>query len=86
MKNTKNKVLGALRKFKDKAVDVTSDVISAPSRMKSNMKIRKAESDTKILQEAKKYDNAPDFDGNGGVTDAFKARSLASDVRRKLKK
>lgn len=86
MKNRKSKILEVLKRFKDKTVDVTSDVISAPSRLKSNFKMKRAESDSKILQEAKKYDKAPDLDDTGAVTDAFKTRSLARDIKKRIGK
>lgn len=72
--------------LKKKVIGVTSDILSAPARMKANRVIKQADSDVKILKEARAYDNAPNFNDDGSVTDAFKVRSLASDVKDRLKK
>lgn len=72
--------------IRNKIVGTTSDVLSAPTRAFYGYKRMKADSDFNTLKRAKSYNNAPDYNPNGSVTDAFKARSLARDVKDRLTK
>lgn len=67
-------------------VDKTSDVLAYPKVRKAKKIIEQSTKDFNILRRARNYDNAPDFDEQGQVTDAFKTRSLARDVRKRLEK
>lgn len=46
----------------------------------------KAQKDTETIKRARSYDNAPNFDDSGNVTDAFKARSLSDEVKKRRMK
>lgn len=67
--------------IKDKVIDKTANVISAPSRLKSKLKQKRAESDYKVLKGARSYKGAPNFDDEGRPTDAFKMRTMADAVK-----
>jgi len=82
MTNSITKALGGVKK---KVIDVASDVMSAPAQIKAARSKSRADSYTKALKLARSYDKAPSYDEKG-VTDAGMARSLAEDVRDKIKK
>jgi len=86
LENIFHKSAGYASSAKEKIIDVTSDVLSAPARLKARKTMRQADSDVKILKEARAYDNAPNFNDDGSVTDAFKVRSLARGVKDRLNK
>lgn len=67
--------------IKKKIIDVASDVLSAPARAYYGVKSMRANSDADAIQRARKYDGAPDYNNDGSVTDAFKARSAADAAR-----
>lgn len=75
MKDTKPGVLSALKRVKDKAIDVTSDILSAPKRIAEKAKEKKfaAEADNyKFVRERKGQPDA------GNYTDPlFRARVSA---------
>ena len=70
--------------MKNKVIDKTSDVLSAPARMTSNAKIRQSTRDFQALRTARAYDDAPNFDNFGRPTNALKARTAADEVRQRL--
>ena len=74
-----------IKKIKNKAIDVTSDILSAKPRWNVKEDIKQSTYDTATLKKARAYDNAPDFVG-GKPTDAFKVRAMADEVRTRLKK
>lgn len=67
------------------AINATATVLSAPSVLKSRISQASGNADFKALKTANGYKGAPDFD-NGVPTDAFKARSVADGVKRKMLK
>lgn len=68
------------RQTPHKVVDVVSDALSAPARLRSAAIQKKSGQDAVRIKEARAYDNAPNIE-NGAVTDAFKARSLATQAK-----
>lgn len=66
--------------------DRVSDVLSAPARIKSALKQRRSKIDYLRIKRARSYGNAPDFNEDGTVSDAFKARSLSREVKNRLTK
>lgn len=69
-----------------KVVGTASDVLSAPSRARHAIRGAKYDRERNALTTARKYDKAPNYDGSGKITDAFKARSVAEGIRRKYSK
>ena len=68
------------------ASSAVSNIIAAPAIIKSKRAQSQATKDVATIKRARSYDNAPDFNEKG-VTDAFKARSLADEVKtRRTKK
>jgi len=79
----KNKISGV----KKAIVDKTSDVLSAPARAYHGAKQKRADSDYRTLKRARAWDDAPSFDRHTGMpTDAFKARTMAGEVKSRYKK
>lgn len=77
---------GILSKAKNQVINTTADIISIPTKLKARKIMKQADSDVKILKLARSYDNAPDKNDDGTFTDAYKARSLARDVKERLSK
>lgn len=48
--------------------------------------VKRANKDVKILKTARAYDNAPNRNNDGSISDAGMARSLANDVRDRRKR
>lgn len=80
-----NKIGSAVETTKKTIVDKTSDVLSAPARAYYGMKSAQSDSDTKTLKTARSYDNAPSFTSTGAPSDALKARTMADEVKGRLK-
>ena len=57
-------------KEKKSITDRVSDVLV-------NRKINKDSRKLSVIRKAKAYDNAPDFNSDGSVTEAFKTRTMA---------
>jgi hypothetical protein len=60
--------------------------MASPWLIKSKMKQVQSDDDFKALRTATEYDKAPDFDGYGVPTDAYKARFMANLVKERLTK
>jgi len=73
-------------KMKNGVINATANVLSAPAQLNAKRNMLRADADTKALKTARSYDNAPDFNDDGSVTDAFKARMVAEEVKQRLKK
>lgn len=71
------------KSFASKVISTTADVLSAIPRAQQAARGARYDTARKTLVEARKYDNAPNFNDNGSVTDAFKIRSMAKDIRRR---
>ena len=74
------------RKVKEKAVDITSDVLSAPARAYYGVKANRANADADVIKKARDYDNAPDWTNEGEVSDAQKTRFMAKLAKERLTK
>lgn len=72
-----------VKKMAKKVVDVASDVMSAPAKMKANRTMRQASSDVSVLKRARAYDKAPDEANDG---DAGRTRFMAGVVKDRLTK
>lgn len=72
--------------FKSKIIDVASDVLSAKNRLASKRKEQKYNVMADTIRGARAYDNAPDFDNKGKVTDAYKTRFMADVYKDELRK
>lgn len=84
--HTFHAAVGFASKVKSNIIDKTADIISAPSRISSSMRKSQADSDYKVLKQARAYKNSPNLNSDGSPTDAFKTRSVAMDVRKRLMK
>lgn len=71
---------------KSKAADAISGALNIPRSLKD----AKVKQTLGAVRQARKYDNAPNYDGSGEVTDAFKVRSvrdgLVGEYLNKIKK
>ena len=76
--------MGILKTIKQGVIGATSDVLSAPAKLKAIRSKQQADSDVSTLKTARSYKSAPSMSSNGMPTDAFKARSLAFDVKDRL--
>ena len=76
-------VAKAVKKVGKKVVGVTSDVMSAPAKMKAGMSKMQADRDVDTMKRARAYDNAPDEANDG---DAGRTRFMAQEVKDRLKK
>lgn len=65
--------------------DKVATVMAAPAIIKSKISQSRSGSNARILKEANSYKGAPDYDGSGKITDAFKVRSVAEGVKSKMK-
>jgi len=74
-----------IKKAGKTVINATANLISAPAQIKAAMAQSQANSDVATIKRARSYDNAPNFNNDGTVSDAFKARSLANDVTDRLK-
>lgn len=72
----RNVLKGLLAKTKD----IVGTALALPKTIPAQMKIAKEKGQYDTLRRAASYGNAPDRAESGTITDAFKARSLASDV------
>ena len=67
-----------------KILNFVGGVLASPSVLASKIRAKRSDRDFKILRYARNYDEAPNYDSRGRPTDAFKARSLADEVRTRL--
>lgn len=73
--------------LKSKVIGATSDVLSAPARLKAKMKIANDYNNYNVLHQANRLPKrTPTFDASGNPTDAFKVKSVAEAVKNKLMK
>jgi len=85
----KNIIAKKTGKAKDKAIDVTSDVLSFPSVAFHNIKGSKADRDRNLLERSRKAEGASMFSGTGKnkkITPAFKIRQVGENRRKELLK
>ena len=68
-------------KIVSRIVNGVSDVISGPSRVRHEWRGSKFDYKRKIVRDARNYDNAPNYDEKGNITDAFKVRQLRKDIK-----
>ncbi len=67
--------------------NAVASVISAPKVLNENRKASQANADADAIRDARKYPkNVPALDASGRPTDAFKARSVASDAKSRIVK
>lgn len=79
-----HEAVGYASKVKSNIIDKASDILSAPSRIASSIRKSASDSDYKVLKAAQGYKGAPNFNDDGSVTGAFKTRSVASGIRKRL--
>lgn len=71
---------------KNKVIDVTSDILSAPKRAYYGAKMKQANRDYDTIKEARKYPaSAASFDASGAPTQALKARTARDEVAMRRK-
>ena len=75
-----------LKMIRDKAIDKTSDVLSAPARIKAKRVIKRSGKDAEILKKVRQFKNVPNFTKDGKPSDALKYKTAAEEVRMRLKK
>lgn len=73
-----------MHNLKKKVIGVTSDVLSLPAKYRALRSKTQADKDVSALKLARSYDKAPSYE-DGTITRAGMARSLAQDVRDRLK-
>jgi hypothetical protein len=92
MMNNKQKVMGALKGIKNKVIDKTSDVLSAPSRAISDSKSRTS---TALYERMKNVNDTPRSVNDGGPNkgkpsqlykNRFEMRNRKDDQIKALKK
>ncbi len=69
--------------IKRKIINSTANVLSFPARALYGHRGAKATAKTNIIKQARKFENAANFDSSGMPTDAFKYRTQADAIRRK---
>ncbi len=69
-----------------KLTEKVSKAISFPWRKYYGYKGNKANTERKIIERARNYDNAPSFDSSGNPTQALKTRTAANWIKEKYKK
>jgi len=74
-----------LKKIVSKGKDIASDAVSyvATNRLASEIRGKKAEGLTKLIKQARAYDNAPNENLDGSPSDAFKTRTLKDTLVKK---
>ena len=76
-------MLEKTKALKKKVTGAVGSALSLPSRIKEGRRGARYDSDRKVLQTAKAYDNAPNFNDDGSITDAYKTRFMAKVIRDK---
>jgi uncharacterized membrane protein YebE (DUF533 family) len=71
-------------KVEDKAIGALGSALALPAQAYNGYKRMKSDSAANVLKLARSYKGAPDYDSKGNVTDAFKVRTVADSVRRRL--
>ena len=71
--------------IKNKVKDVGTAVKEIGSIPYNMYKAKKFSGEAKMIKLAREYDNAPNVDSEGKVTNAFKARTLAQAIKNKYK-
>lgn len=88
--NTMQKRGGAMTAFgsalKNKIVDKTSDVLSAPTRAYYAVKSRRSAMDADTLSKTRQMKNVPDFDASGSPSTASKYRAASEAIKKRLSK
>lgn len=84
-KTIKDKITGVYNPVKKAVINATADVISAPAQIGAARAKAQGDSDVKTLKTARAYDNAPGMEEDGTVTPAGMARSMAQDVKDRIK-
>lgn len=78
--------MNAKQKFIANIKDNIARVLSAPSRAYQDIRGSRFDSARSVLKQAQAYDNAPNRNDDGSITDAAKVRFMADEVRRRYKK
>ena len=73
--------MNAKQKYLTSLKDKVGSVMSAPSRKYQGASGARYDSQREVLKKARAYDNAPNFNDDGSVTDAYKMRSAAKAIR-----
>jgi len=73
-----------IKRYKNKVIDVTSDVMSAPSRYFSNKKMSNANMEAKILRNAKQIPDAAVV-GKDYRDEGFRTRVMAENIKDKYR-
>ena len=78
--------VGIVKKIGSKVRDVLENnpIASAVYSIREANAKYKSDSDLNTVKEARKYDNAPNRNSDGSVTDAFKVRSMRNEVKERL--
>lgn len=63
-----------------KTKDIVGTALALPKIIPAKLNIAKSRADFNTLRRAASYGNAPDRGNGSEISDAFKARSLATDV------
>lgn len=84
-KDTIKEIPKTIKRAKDKVIDFTSDAMSYPTRMKYKWMGDKADRQAKIIKTARAYDDAPDRNSDGTLSDAYKFRSASKDIKERLR-
>ncbi len=85
-KTITDRITGVYTPIKKAVINATANVISAPAQIKAMRSKMQADKDVDTLKRARSYDDAPGRNEDGSVSDAGMARSMAMDVKDRLKK
>lgn len=72
--------------IRKKSINATANVLSAKAQIKSKLSRMRSDADVKAIKRARAYDDAPNYDSKGRPTEAFKARSVAESVKRRIRR
>lgn len=82
-----NTFFNKINQIRKDAIDKTSTAISAPTVMVNKIKQSRSNADYKVLKESNKIPkSAPDYTPDGEVTDYFKTRTVANNIRNRMSK
>lgn len=83
--NKADKIFHAATQFGSHLRDAI-DIPLQVKQFKSRKAVKESGQDAQLIKTARAYDNAPNRNMDGSMSDAFKARSLANDARERTKK
>lgn len=72
----------SMGKILHRVINGVAEVLATPSKIKHESRGIRYDAYRKTVTTARGYDNAPNYDERGNVTEAFKSRSLRKDIKK----